>query len=114
MSTDQTRPTHMYVPASIALLFGLSALALCWVPLVGVLAFPFGTVAVAAAAVAIRRTRAPGLGGRSLAITGLVTGAIGLAVATYILVVFLLGFTGPAWQGDVNDLRALFRTEPRY
>lgn len=109
----QLPPTRMSLPGAIALLFGLLALAVCWLPLVGVLALPLGFLAIIIAAVAIHRIRARNTGGLSLAMTGLLTGAVGLVVALYLFFVFLVGFRGPAWQGDWNDVRGLFRTEPR-
>jgi hypothetical protein len=114
VSFDQVRPTHTSGIAAIALLFGLLALVLCWIPPIGVLAFPLGTVALVTAVVGIRSTRMSNVAGRSLAIVGLVTGTIALAVATYLLVVFLLGFQGPAWRGDVHGVREwLNKTEGR-
>lgn len=113
MSTGQIRPTDPSLYAAVAFLCGLLTLVLCWIPLVGILAFPLGTIALVTAALAIRGSRTHANAGRSIAIAGLVTGVIGLTVATYLLVVFLLGFRGPAWEGDVNDVRALFPTESR-
>ena len=114
MSTGQTPPPQQSFPFSAAaLLCGLLTLALCWIPLVGILAFPLGAIALIAAALGIHQSRARGDAGRNLAIAGLVTGMAGLMVASYLFVVFLLGFRGEAWQGDWDDIRAPFRTESR-
>ncbi|MGH8884265.1 MAG: hypothetical protein ACRDYX_03645 [Egibacteraceae bacterium] len=111
--TPPTPPTHMSVPGAFALVFGLLALAVCWLPLVGVLALPLGFVAMVTAAVGIHRIRTRATAGLSLAIAGLLTGAIGLVVALCLFFVLLVGFRGPAWQGDWSDVRGLFRSEPR-
>jgi hypothetical protein len=113
VSADQTHPTHMSIAAPIALSLGLLALALCWVPLLGVLALPFGISAIVVGSMAIRRIRSRGSSGFTLALTGLVTGAIGLTVAASLFAVFLRGFRGPAWQGDWADVRELFQPAPR-
>lgn len=112
MSTDPIR-TRTSGTAAFALLFGLLALALCWVPLVGLLAFPFGTIALVAAVVGIRRVRTRGNAGLGFAVTGLATGAIGLLVATSLFVVFLRGYQGPVWDADWAEVRELFRPAPR-
>ncbi|MGH8898402.1 MAG: hypothetical protein ACRDZ4_15635 [Egibacteraceae bacterium] len=98
--TPPTPPTHMSVPGAFALVFGLLALAVCWLPLVGVLAFPLGFVALAMAAVAFHRIRTRGTAGRSLAIGGFVTGTIGLGISFRLFGVFLRGFQGPVFHRD--------------
>jgi hypothetical protein len=113
VSRERIRPTRISVPAMIALLFGLLALAFSWVPLIGVLAFLFGLIAVIIAAMALRKIRLRGRGGLSLAITGLVTGLIGLVIVLSIFRVFLHGFHGPAWERDEDQVRRLFKTTPR-
>jgi tetrahydromethanopterin S-methyltransferase subunit C len=113
VSTNEVPPTHTSRAAGIALFCGLLALMVCWVPLVGVLAFPLGIAALVAGTLAIRRIQAYGNAGLGLAITGLVAGGIGLMVFTQVFLVFLRGHQGPAWQGDWNEIRELFRPVPR-
>ncbi len=60
------------------MVLGISSLVLLWVPFVGVI---LGILAIIFGAVGIRQTGTdPNLGGRGMAIAGLVCGIIGVAI----------------------------------
>ena len=111
-SRARVRPQHTSGSAVAALACGLLALALSWVPVLGLAAFPLGTIAMATAFVAFRNLRRTSMAGRGLAVVGVVTGGLGLLIATTLLVSFLSGFRGPAFRDDVGEVRDLFDTEP--
>ncbi|MGH8933761.1 MAG: DUF4190 domain-containing protein [Egibacteraceae bacterium] len=108
MSRDAVRPTNTSAIAVMSLTLGLLALLLCWVPVVGMGAFPLGCFAVILALAGLRNIRRANLAGRGLALAGLTTGGIGLLIATVLLITFVQGFRGPAWDGDWRELRSFF------
>lgn len=89
--------------AIAALVCGIIALLLSWIPFVNVLALVLGIAAVATGIGGIRRTRTPGVGQKGLAVGGLVTGIIAILLSLLIIVLFIVGFAG-AWNDpDVRD-----------
>jgi hypothetical protein len=111
MSRARTRPQHTSGAAVASLLTGVFALAVSWVPILGLLAFLFGTVAVVTGFVALRNVRRASIAGYGLAIGGLVAGTLSLVIALTLLYSFIAGFTGPAFRDDVNQLMEAFETE---
>lgn len=89
--------------AIAALVTGIIALLLSWIPVVNVLALVLGIVAVATGVGGVRRTRTAGVGGKGLAVGGLVTGIIAILLSLLIIVLFIVGFAG-AWNDpDIRD-----------
>lgn len=89
--------------AIAALVTGIIGLLLSWIPFVNVLALVLGIVAVGTGIAGVRRTRAPGVGGKGLAVGGLVTGIIAILVSLLIIVLFVVGFSGALNDPDVRD-----------
>lgn len=66
--------------AIASMVCGILSLVFFWVPLFRFLQFPIGIIAIIFGAVAIRQIgREPNLGGRGMAIAGLVCGIVGVA-----------------------------------
>lgn len=84
--------------AIAALVCGILALLLSWIPVVNVLALVLGIVAVISGVVGIRRANRPGVGQKGLAIGGLVTGALGALLSAAILLAFASVVTDPQFR----------------
>ena len=82
--------------AVAALVCGLLALVVSPFPVVNLASFVLGIAAVVCGVLGVRNANIPGLGGRGIAITGVVTGALALAVAVLVYAAFtaLLGDAG--------------------
>lgn len=90
--------------AVAALVCGILALLLSWVPIIGLVAFPLGIAAVVTGVIGLRKSKEPGYGGRGLAIGGLVTGVLGLVVALLIAAVFVNVLNDPDTQDLIEDV----------
>jgi hypothetical protein len=86
--------------AIAALVCGIVALVLCWIPVINLLSIALGLVAVILGIVGLRKARDPGVGGNGLAVGGLVTGVVGLLVAVLILSQIVRALSDP----EVRDL----------
>lgn len=69
---------------------GIVALVLCWIPFVDYVSVVLGVLAIVLGALGVRRANMLGGGGKVVAVTGIVCGVIGLAIA---LIVLLLIFS---------------------
>lgn len=90
--------------AIAALVCGIIALLASWLPGINLLSVVLGIAAIILGVIGLRN--APERGGRGLAITGLVTGALGLVVAI-IFLVFIVSFvqdaaTDPVFQQELQ------------
>lgn len=81
----QQRPQSNGV-AIAALVCGILALMLSWIPVINVLALILGVVAIVTGVMGIRRAGLPGLGQKGLAVGGLVTGVIAVLLSLLILI----------------------------
>ena len=63
---------------------GIIAVVLCWIPFVDYLSIVLGVLAIIFGIIGVRRADAYG-SGRGMAITGIVCGAVGLAIAFLVL-----------------------------
>jgi hypothetical protein len=114
MTTTDTRPpARTSTSSGLSLAFGLLALALCWTPVLGIIAFPLGFLAVLTALLGLRAIRRFGVAGRGLALAGLVTGGIGLLVAFSLFLAFMQSFRTSEWREDVDTLDELREPDPR-
>ncbi|MGH8910306.1 MAG: hypothetical protein ACRD0K_28380 [Egibacteraceae bacterium] len=95
MSTAQRPPARTSTAAALSLALGLLALALSWLPVVGIFAFPLGFLAVAAALWGLRAVRRFKMAGRGLLIAGLVTGVLSLLFALNYLRIFVGSLRDP-------------------
>ncbi len=67
---------------------GIIAVAVCWIPFVDYLSIVLGVLAVIFGIIGVRRADAYG-SGRGMAITGIVCGSVGLAIAfVFLLLIF--------------------------
>lgn len=82
----QQQPPSSNGLAIAALVCGIFALLLSWIPLINVLALVLGLVAIGCGVAGIRRAGAPGVGQKGLAIGGLVTGILAVLLSLLILV----------------------------
>lgn len=90
-------------PAVAALVCGIIALLLSWIPFVNLLAIALAIVAVVTGLVGMRRAGDPRYGQRGLAIGGLLTGVLGLLVAVTILAFIGSFFADPDVRRDIMD-----------
>ena len=85
--TEQPYPTAPPPPqgsnglAIAALICGILSLLLSWIPLINVLAAVLALVAIILGALGIRRANEPYVGGKGMAIAGIICGAIGCFLA---------------------------------
>jgi hypothetical protein len=85
--------------AIAALICGIIALLLSWIPVINFLAIILGIAAVVTGIMGLRRAGDPGYGQRGLAVGGLVTGGLALVVAVAMLAFFVSIFG----DADVRD-----------
>jgi hypothetical protein len=112
-TTPTRRPARTSTSAGLSLAFGLLALALCLIPVLGVIAFPLGFLSVLTALLGLRAIRRYGMAGRGLALAGLVTGGIGLLVAFSLLLTFIQSFRTPEWREDLDEFDEFREPDPR-
>lgn len=85
--------------AIAALVCGIIALILSWIPLINLLSVVLGIAAIVTGVMGIRRAADPGVGQKGLAVGGLVTGVIALLLSLLILV----GMASILSDPDVRD-----------
>lgn len=85
-------------PAIAALVCGILALVLSWIPVINVLSVILGIVAIVTGIMGIRRAGSPGIGQKGLAIGGLVTGVIALLLSLLILIGLAGAFSDPEFR----------------
>lgn len=90
-------------PAVAAVVCGIIALLLSWIPVVNVLSLVLGVVAVVTGILGLRRASDPRYGQRGLAVGGLVTGGLGLLVALAILAFIGSLFADPGIRDDIME-----------
>lgn len=91
--------------AIAALVCGILALVLSWIPVINLLAVVLGIAAIVTGVMGIRRARLPGRGQMGLAVGGLVTGVIALLLSLLILIGLAGLFTEPAFRDTFDRLR---------
>lgn len=90
--------------AVAALVCGVIALIVSWVPFVNVVAILLGIAAIVCGIAGIRRAGRHGGSGRGMAIGGLVTGALGLLFALFVLVGIIAALNDPAFREPFQQL----------
>lgn len=84
--------------AIAALVCGIFALLLSWIPFVNVLAFVLGLVAIGCGIAGIMKAGAPDVGQKGLAVGGLVTGILAVVLSVLILVGIAAIFSSEEFQ----------------
>jgi hypothetical protein len=72
---------------------GIVAVALCWIPFVDYVSVVLGALAIVLGALGLRRANAEGGSGKSLAITGIVTGIVAVVISLLFLAVIYAAVT---------------------
>lgn len=72
--------------AIVAVVTGVLALLLSWIPLINLVAVLLGLVAVIAGVIGLRNASSPGVSGRGKAVTGIVTGVLALVLGILVYV----------------------------
>lgn len=85
--------------AVAALVCGILALVLSWIPVINVLSVILGVVAIVTGVMGIRRASLPGLGQKGIAVGGLVTGVIAVLLSLLILI----GLAGLVTDPEFRD-----------
>jgi hypothetical protein len=79
---------------------GIIAVVLCWIPFIDYLSIVLGVLAIIFGVLGVRRADAYG-SGRGMAITGIVCGSVGLAIAFLFLLLIYAVVTTVTAIGDV-------------
>ncbi|HVM14516.1 MAG TPA: hypothetical protein VM287_09315, partial [Egibacteraceae bacterium] len=90
--------------AIAALVCGIVALLLSWIPLINLLAVVLGIAAIVTGALGIRRANLPGYGQKGLAVGGLVTGGIAFLLSVVILIGLVGLFADPEFREPLDRL----------
>ena len=99
--------------AIVAVVTGIVALLLSWIPAVNLIAFLLAAVAVVTGAVGVRNAGRPGVDGRGKAVTGIVTGilALVLGVLVYVGLVAVLN-ENPELQQNLQQIEQQIEQQP--
>lgn len=65
---------------------GIIAVALCWIPFIDYISIVLGALAIIFGAIGIRTANRSGGAGKGMAVTGIVCGIVGLAIALIFLI----------------------------
>lgn len=90
--------------AIAALICGIVALLLSWIPLVNVLAVVLGIAAIVTGVMGIRRANRPEYGQKGIAVGGLVTGGIAFLLSVVILVGLVGLFADPEFREPLERM----------
>jgi hypothetical protein len=96
-AAQQPAPTGSDGMAVTAMILGLLAVAISWIPFLGLLGAVAGVVAIVLGPIAMKRIKRSGRGGRGMAITGLVTGIVSVVLAIVMTVFAFTLFRGIGW-----------------
>ncbi len=91
--------------AIAALVCGVVALLLSWLPGINLLSFLLGIAALICGAIGLSKAKDPAVGGRGLAIGGIVTGLLALVVAVLVYVGIARVFGDPDVQRQIQELQ---------
>ena len=91
--------------AIAALVCGIVALLLSWIPVINVLALLLGLVAVGCGIGGIRKAGSTGAGQKGVAVGGLVTGILAILLSLVILVGIATVFSDPDFREPFDRLR---------
>ncbi|MGH3664746.1 MAG: DUF4190 domain-containing protein [Egibacteraceae bacterium] len=98
-------PTRSNGAAITALVCGIIALLLSWIPAINLLAILLGIVALIAAFIGFGKAKEPGVGGRGMAIVGLILGLVSVIVAILVYVGLAAIFRDPDVQRGIEDIQ---------
>lgn len=98
---QQQQPNSL---AIAALVCGIVALLLSWIPLINLLAVVLGIAAIVTGVMGVRRANLPGHGQKGLAVGGLVTGGIALLLSVLILIGLVGLFSDPEFREPLDRL----------
>ncbi|HVM18452.1 MAG TPA: DUF4190 domain-containing protein [Egibacteraceae bacterium] len=96
------RPAGSNGPAIAALVLGIVALVLSWLPGINIIAVLLAIAALVTGFIGIRNANR-GAPGKGMAIAGVVTGALGLILAVLILVGLATLFGNPEFQDEFQQ-----------
>lgn len=97
--------------AITALVCGIIAILLFWIPGINLLAILLGLVAIVAGVVGLSRARDPYVGGKGMAVTGLVLGILALVLSVLVLVGLARFFGDPDVQREFQERIQELQTE---
>lgn len=90
--------------AIAALVCGIIALLLSWIPVINILALVLGIAAVICGVVGMRRAAQPGVGQRGIAVGGLVTGIVAILLSVLIFVGLVAVFSDPEVREPIERI----------
>lgn len=91
--------------AIAALVCGIVALLLSWIPGINLLSFLLGIIALICGAIGLSKAKDPGVGGRGLAIGGIVTGLLALIIGVLVYVGLFRLANNPEVQERASELQ---------
>jgi lysylphosphatidylglycerol synthetase-like protein (DUF2156 family) len=92
--------------AITALVTGIIALLLSWIPGINLLAAVLAVVALVTGFLGMRNAGRPGVGGKGMAITGLVTGALAILLTILVYTALAAVFNDPEVQQQLEELQS--------
>lgn len=101
-----SQPPRSNGPAIAAIITGIIALLLSWIPAINLLAIVLGIVALVTGFMGLRNAGTPGVGGKGLAVTGLVTGVLALVISVLVYVGLASFFSDPEVQQQIRETQS--------
>ena len=90
--------------AVAALITGIIALLLSWIPAINILGFLLAIVAIVTGFIGMKKANAPGGSGKGLAIGGLVTGILAILVTVLVYAGLAAIFSNPELQQQLEEI----------
>lgn len=92
-------------PAIAAVVTGVVALLLSWIPGINLLAFLLAIAALVTGVMGMRRAARPDVGGKGMAIAGIVTGGLALILGVLVYVGLASMFNDPEVQQQLEEIQ---------
>lgn len=99
--------------AITAVVTGVVGLLLSWIPGINLLAFLLAIAALVAGVMGLRNASSPEVGGRGMAIAGLVTGGLALIIGVLVYVGLASVFNDPEMQQQLEEIQREVEQEQR-
>lgn len=91
-------------PAIAALVTGIIALLLAWIPGINLIAFVLAIVALITGFLGLRNAGQPGVGGKGMAVTGIITGVLAILLGILVYVGIASFLNDPEVQQQLEEL----------
>ncbi len=99
-------PTRSNGPAIASLVTGILALLLSWIPGINLIAVLLAIAALVTGFIGLRNAARPGVGGKGMAITGLVTGVLAILLTILVYAGLAAVFNDPEVQQQLEEIQS--------